>query len=212
MSDPRLNVYSVQTSIHGELPFQGLPVCIVRLSGCSSKCRDCDSEKSLSGKHKRITADQIVRKITKERIKSVLITGGEPLEQNQSIELMRRLIKFGYKVTLETNGSLPVKRVPRKATIVMDIKVPSQKSKNKTLKSNFKYLKKTDLIKIVVANEKDYKWAKKFISDHLSEILCEVVFSCIYGKISPKRLARLLIKDKSKNRMQIQLHKYLGMK
>jgi 7-carboxy-7-deazaguanine synthase len=111
-----------------------------------------------------MSVSAIIKEVLKTRIKNVLLTGGEPLEQRTSYELIKKMIDKGLKVTVETNGALPVRGIHRKATTVMDVKPPSQKSRNKTLTSNFKHLRKSDLVKIVLSSESDYKWAKKYIS------------------------------------------------
>jgi dimeric dUTPase (all-alpha-NTP-PPase superfamily) len=63
--------------------------------------------------------------IHSHKTKLVTITGGEPLLQEGVIPLADRLLKEGYTVLIETNGSLPIGVLPKGVIRVMDIKCPS---------------------------------------------------------------------------------------
>ena len=206
-----LKIAEITRSIHGEMPYQGTPVCIVRLHGCNNSCSWCDAEKALKGESKILTVGKTAAEASKAGFKHVLITGGEPLCQKDTPVLIRTLLKRGFTVTVETNGSLDVSKIPRGATVVMDIKLPSAKSRAKSDMTNIKRLKKTDVLKFVVADARDYSTAKRILKSHKRDLVCSVVFSPVYGKISPVKLASLLMKDRLPFRMQLQLHKVLGM-
>jgi len=207
-----LIIGEIYKSIHGELPNQGKVVSIVRLSGCLSQCAYCDAKQFWSLKGKSMTLDAIVSRLMKIKVKSVLLTGGEPLHQDNSIKLLQKLIKKGFELTLETDGTYDLRNIPKTVTIVMDLKTPQSKSKRKSLLSNLKYLKRADILKVVVSGKEDYSWAKNIMRRYAKSIKCEVVFSPVYDKLSAQRLYEMMLKDNSKHRMQIQLHKYLGLK
>jgi hypothetical protein len=66
------------------------------------------------------------------RIPYVVLTGGEPLMQEGAIPFLEALVAHGAKPLLETNGSLPIKDVPKEVLIVMDLKPPHLGWKNLT--------------------------------------------------------------------------------
>lgn len=106
-----LDVHSVFSTIQGEGPFCGEPAVFVRLAGCNLQCPGCDTDYTVG----RTAYDilDILRLIESEKLKTgnmtslVVITGGEPFRQqiNPFVEL---LLERGYKVQIETNGSMPL--------------------------------------------------------------------------------------------------------
>jgi len=86
----------------------GEPTIFIRLTGCNLRCRFCDTQYAWHGGND-YTVLQIVEAV--EKIKNTYdadwacLTGGEPLDQK--IEgLVRNLKKRGFKVQIETNGTL----------------------------------------------------------------------------------------------------------
>ena len=57
-------------------------------------------------------------------ITKVRITGGEPLIQEETPLLISNLLDKGYRVLLETNGSLDVSMIDRRCVRIIDIKLP----------------------------------------------------------------------------------------
>jgi len=139
----------------------------------------------------------------------VEVTGGEPLMQDESYELLHQLCENGFKVLLETGGSLPIKEVDKKVRIIMDLKCPSSGMLKKNLYENLKYLKKTDELKFVIGNKKDYDWSKKIIEKHKMIGKCEILFSTVFNELKPEKLVNWILKDKLKVRFQLQAHKYI---
>lgn len=104
-----LAVNSIFHTIQGEGPFAGSPSVFIRLSGCNLQCPSCDTEYS--------TGDSmaVAEILTSVRGKwpmeigwqrpLVVITGGEPFRQNIT-RLVNILIDNGFKVQIETNGTL----------------------------------------------------------------------------------------------------------
>jgi len=93
-------------SIQGEGLRTGLSSIFLRLSGCSLKCSNCDTKVSWNeGRYKGV--DDIVSEIDKYGNKypdsQVVITGGEPLEQDLS-DVVKCIKKKNYFISIETNG------------------------------------------------------------------------------------------------------------
>lgn len=112
-TDPKkIMVHSIFATIQGEGPFVGQPSIFVRLAGCNLQCPLCDTEytvpqQTFSPPH-LITA--IKAKIGRRGnpntpLPLVVLTGGEPFRQNLE-ELLRALLGEGFRVQVETNGTI----------------------------------------------------------------------------------------------------------
>ncbi len=139
----------------------------------------------------------------------VTVTGGEPLAQPACIELMSKLADQGYQVSLETSGALDVSKVDPRVIKVMDLKTPSSGEISKNLYQNIDYLGPRDQVKFVIGNDEDYDWSKEAITKYALPGRCEVLFSPVMDKQSPRALAEKILQDKLPVRFQIQLHKIL---
>lgn len=97
-------VNSIFTSIQGEGSWIGRLVTFVRLQGCSLGCPWCDTKESwLKDKTKDMSISDILTSISTTR---VVITGGEPTEQEQDLkQLISELHKAGKLIQLESNGT-----------------------------------------------------------------------------------------------------------
>ena len=145
---PKLKISEIFLSIQGESTLSGLPFIFVRLAECNLRCSWCDTRYAYQAK-REMTLDAILKALAPyQPIRHVLITGGEPLCQRTAvIALMKSLVKTGYAVSLETNGSLPVKGVPVKVKVIMDLKPPSSGEVNQNLYANLRELKQPHLVR-----------------------------------------------------------------
>jgi 7-carboxy-7-deazaguanine synthase len=104
-----LEVHSIFHTIQGEGMFSGVPCVFVRLAGCNLQCPSCDTEYTNKrfGYTLPVLLIEIRAKMPREyKNKLVVITGGEPFRQNIS-EAIRMLVREGFHVQIETNGTLP---------------------------------------------------------------------------------------------------------
>jgi 7-carboxy-7-deazaguanine synthase len=208
-----VRIGQICATIHGEFPEQGRPAVLVRLQGCPVGCAWCDSKKyQPEDGGTQFTVEKLVEKVKSFGLKQVLVTGGEPLHQRATIGFLKSLVKNGFKVVLETDGSHEIKDVPAVVRIVMDIKTPRSGAMRDTKVSNFRRLKNTDVVKIVLKDRKDYNYAKRILARHSKKIKADIIFSPVNQKLAPETLALWLLKDRSNFRMQVQLHKILGLK
>ncbi|WP_338248664.1 7-carboxy-7-deazaguanine synthase QueE [Pyrodictium abyssi] len=108
-TSPRLRVVEVFASLQGEGPFTGSRSVFIRLAGCDLRCPFCDTVYSLDPRAGRpVDVEELARVVEEERPSLVVVTGGEPLLQRRGVnELARLLAGRGYRVQLETNGTLP---------------------------------------------------------------------------------------------------------
>jgi len=107
----KLLVNEIFYSIQGEGPTIGKPAVFVRLGGCNLACAWCDSKYTWDPKcadNKVWTIKKIIREIKKYPCRHLVITGGEPLLQQDKLKILLSKLK-GYTAEIETNGSLPIK-------------------------------------------------------------------------------------------------------
>ncbi|MCH7964957.1 MAG: radical SAM protein [Bacteroidetes bacterium] len=203
-----LKVNEIYHSIQGESSKSGLPCVFVRLTYCNLRCTYCDTEYAFyEGEDKTIR--EIINEVKKYNCKLVEITGGEPLVQDESLELMKRLCDEGFEVMLETGGSLPIKDIDERVLIIMDLKCPSSKMEKKNLYENINFLKPADELKFVIGNREDYNWSKEIISKYYLKNKSKILFSVVFGELEPVALVNWIIEDKLDVRYQLQMHKYI---
>ena len=95
-------------SIQGEGFYSGKASYFLRIGGCDVGCHWCDVKESWDANLHPLTAvKDIVKLIGKNKVDTVVITGGEPLMWNMSF-LTDSLRQKGLKVHLETSGSYPL--------------------------------------------------------------------------------------------------------
>jgi len=206
--DKSLKITEIFYSLQGESNTVGLPTVFIRLTGCPLRCSYCDTAYAFSGGEKQTIAS-IIDQVDGFNAKYITVTGGEPLAQPNSHELMKQLLDKGYIVSLETSGAIDVSLVDDRAVKVMDLKTPASDEMDKNLYQNIEYLSKKDQVKFVIADEKDYEWSKSIMQQYDLANRCEILFSPVMGDMSPRVLAENIINDNLPVRFQIQLHKYL---
>lgn len=137
-----LDVQSIFWTIQGEGMFAGHPAVFVRLAGCNLQCPGCDTD--YTSKRKMMTMPDVVdqvfyyNKLDKPCL--VVITGGEPFRQNIT-PLVTKLLKCGYQVQIETNGTLaPSPDFPTKAVIICSPKAGKINAKLLPEINAFKYV------------------------------------------------------------------------
>lgn len=202
-------------SIQGESSDSGLPCVFVRLFGCPVGCSYCDQPQSPSQK-KRISVENIINKVLKYKgVKYVCITGGEPLIHTEVIPLAWELLHLGYKVSIETSGCVPIEDLGYKRSFkyVMDIKCPSSGVSEKNIFENLLHLQSNDEVKFVVANREDYDYMKKVLKKYPTQasILVSPMFDKNQKAVIGSDLVNWIIEDRLNVRVQIQLHKIIGV-
>ena len=204
-----LLVNEIFYSIQGESIHSGRPCIFVRLTGCNLRCSYCDTRYAYEqGVNMEIT--EIINRIAAHRCRLVEITGGEPLLQSQTPILIYRLLENGYKVMLETNGSLDISSVDGRCIKIVDIKCPTSGESDKIDLGNLKRLGSKDQVKFVIGDRSDYKYAKVTM-DSISPDFPEeqILFSPVSGGITPSQLAEWILEDSLNVRLHLQLHKII---
>lgn len=147
-----VEVHSIFYTIQGEGPFAGTPSVFVRLSGCNLQCPWCDTDYTSS--RQLMVPDQVFEQVadllpTVDLLSNgnrplVVITGGEPFRQNLG-PLVKTLFHAGYRVQIETNGTLYDPHFPfNLATIVCSPKTPKVNSQLEPHLAALKYVLNAD--------------------------------------------------------------------
>ena len=203
-----LKINEIYRSIQGESSKAGLPCVFVRLTYCNLRCSYCDTEYAFYD-GMNMSVEEIISEVKKYNCKLIEITGGEPLFQEESIVLMKRLCDEGFDVMLETGGSLPIKNIDKRVMIILDLKCPSSKMMKKNLYENLDYVKPSDEIKFVIGTREDYGWSKEIIKQYELEKKCGILFSVVFGVLEPAKLIEWILGDNLKVRYQLQMHKFI---
>jgi len=100
-----LQLAEIFYSIQGEGTWAGTPAVFVRLAGCNLACSFCDTDYALKF---FASVEDVVRMVGEAGAgcAMVILTGGEPLAQTQTGELIAALRSDGRRVHIESNGTL----------------------------------------------------------------------------------------------------------
>jgi 7-carboxy-7-deazaguanine synthase len=203
-----LTVCEIFLSLQGEGRSTGLPCAFVRLAGCNLHCSWCDTAYAWSG-GTTMSVESVLARLEQFRCPRVEVTGGEPLLQPETLELLARLCNAGYQVLLETNGSLDVGPVDQRVTKIVDFKCPSSGQESKNRWANVESLRAGDEVKFVLADRADYDYAAAALARHKLIGRCAVTFSPVFGRLDPAVLAEWILTDGLDVRLGLQLHKIL---
>jgi 7-carboxy-7-deazaguanine synthase len=202
-----MRITEIFNSLQGEGPDTGRPTTFVRTAGCNLRCAWCDTPYSL-GEGLPMTVTEVIAKVKTYGTHQICLTGGEPLLQQESLELTRELSRLGFSVLVMTGGSIdvsPYLSIPN-VRISLDVKCPSSTMEKRTRVENIPLLRPQDVAKFVIQDRADYDFAKKFLKEH--PIASEVVFQPTWGSDSSK-LAGWVLGDALGVRVMLQQHKYI---
>jgi len=134
-------VQEIFHTLQGEGPFSGKAAVFIRLGGCNLSCFWCDTDFESSDWNPKL--DEILSQVCDlagDTTRLAVITGGEPFRQNIK-PLVERLMKHGFDVQIETNGTLWVD-LPEseKLHIVVSPKTPAINEVIRKRATAFKYV------------------------------------------------------------------------
>lgn len=207
MSD-QLQINEIFFSIQGEGDRSGWPCIFIRLSFCNLRCAWCDSEYTFY-EGKEMSIDDVMDTISGYPCRLVEVTGGEPLLQEGTNPLMRRLCDDGYEVMLETSGSLDISTVDPRVRRIMDIKCPGSGMMARNRMENLNEIHEGDELKFVIKDRLDYEWAKDLVLKEKLNEKCPVLFSPVWDAVAFAELAEWILDDGLPVRLQLQIHKFI---
>lgn len=209
MTKETLIVTEMFYSIQGESLFAGCPCVFIRLAGCNLRCTYCDTTYAFH-EGSEMTFGSIIERVLAWPCRIVEITGGEPLFQKNTPELVRQLLDLDLTVLVETNGSYPVEVLDRRCVKIVDVKCPSSGESQRNLDENVTHLDSKDQLKFVMMNREDYLFALDFIKKRRFPFdPGNILFSPVPGALHPATLAEWMLEDGLSVRLQLQLHKII---
>lgn len=196
-------VNEIFLSIQGEGPYQGRPTVFVRFGGCNLRCSWCDTAYAFR-EAEEMKLREVLGRVDDHAVKDVCLTGGEPLLQEDLPALTRRLLNEELRVTLETNGSIPIKEyldrifekkpdaTERRNRLILslDVKAPSSDEEGTFYPGNLAVLEPWDYLKFVVCDKGDMLYAKDFLTKRKVE--CPVIVQPVFGR-DPEELVGIFL-------------------
>lgn len=204
-----LFVNEIFYSIQGESLAAGRPSVFVRLSGCNLRCAYCDTRYAYEA-GRNLSISRIIEAVDIHSCKLVEITGGEPLMQPESADLIRALLDLGYSVLLETNGSFDIGVIDPRCVRIIDIKCPSSGESHTFCNQNFERATPIDQFKFVLANRMDFDFAVEQLERIPDAVPRDhILFSPAHPTLAPDRLAEWILAARLSVRLHLQLHKII---
>ena len=232
---------NIFTSINGEGYAAGKPTVFIRTMGCNLKCVFCDTKECWTKEnfHKVyperddfmwLTAQEIfdrVEEMEKDwKHKSICLTGGEPLMEENKDFMINQLIplfnKAKYDIGIETDGGIdytdykakfgdpivdPATGARQGVTIIADYKLPSSKMTSLMIKDNFKLYSKYDLVKMVISDDAEDWKELDWVVNESNTKACIYLSPC-FGKVTMHRIPEYIMAHADKEiKSQIQIHK-----
>ncbi|MDD2711133.1 MAG: radical SAM protein [Verrucomicrobiae bacterium] len=200
-------------SIQGESSFAGCPCFFIRLAGCNLDCAYCDTRYART-EGGPMDTEEILRQARASGCKLAEVTGGEPLLQPTTPDLLCKLCDEHFTVLLETNGSLDISPVDPRVIRIMDLKCPSSGQSERNRLENLRHLRPADEIKFVVKDREDFDWACQMTRQHgLADKTHCLLLSPLNDSgprsLPPSALAEWILDSKLPFRLQLQLHKLI---
>jgi len=205
-----LRVTEIFRSIQGESTHAGRPCTFIRLTGCPMRCTWCDSEYTFTG-GEHISIDDVLAHVRDFDCRLVEVTGGEPLAQRESFDLIRSLCDAGYEVLVETGGYVSTADLDQRAKVILDVKCPASGEAERNHWPNLKRLRPDlDEVKFVVADRADCEFARSVVREYdLENLARSILISPAWEQIDLQELANWIVESGLDARMQLQLHKYI---
>jgi 7-carboxy-7-deazaguanine synthase len=207
-AEERLRVNEIFYSLQGESTRAGRPCVLVRLTGCHLRCGWCDTAYAFY-EGEWLAREEVLCRVAAFGCPLVELTGGEPLLQPGALPLLVELCDAGYEVLLETSGAVDIAGVDPRVRRIVDVKCPGSGEVERNHWGNLDLLRDTDELKLVLADEADYLWARDLVLGRELFRRCPVHFSPVAGTLEPATLAEWILRDRLPVRLQLQLHKLL---
>lgn len=203
-----IKINEIFFSIQGESSRTGYPTVFIRTSGCHLRCSYCDTKYAYHDGSPLAVAE-ILLKVASFSPKYVCLTGGEPLLQKESHELMCLLCDNGYEVSIETSGDLDCRQIDSRVLKVIDVKTPDSGEPDAFFLPNLELSGVNTEFKFVICSERDFFWSEEFARKHNLFERGVVLYSPAFEQVEEKWLANKILLEKSSARFQLQIHKYI---
>lgn len=170
------SINAIYRATEGEGIFVGRPQIFVRYQGCNVGCLNCDSKETWEFTAKNaLTLDQVMAEILREnfngKIKTVSITGGDPLHPTlvpSVLQLVKKLKELHYYINIEAAGTRVVDEIFSQVDFIsFDLKTPSTAviTPLKLIEKMARDYGDKFQLKAVIADERDFCYAQKTYDD-----------------------------------------------
>lgn len=189
-----LQLAEIFYSIQGEGAHSGTPAVFVRLAGCNLSCDFCDTDYSLKF---FATVEQVVSRVRElgGDCPMVILTGGEPLAQRETLNLIDALRRDGRRVHIESNGTMFTELPPDVWLCVS----PKERADDRMIA-------RANELKLIVDERVPEEWLSRASAEQVLLLQPEgnkrknVEIALEYIKANPQRL-----------RLSLQTHKLIGV-
>jgi len=151
------------------LDYPDLISAIIWTVGCNFRCHFCYNRNLVFGDVELYPEEEILSFLEKRKglLEGLVITGGEPLLQEDIAAFVEKIKKLGYPIKIDTNGSYPEKLkelIDKKLVdyVAMDVKAPKNKYNELTgTKIDISKIEKS--IEIIKSDAPDYEFRTTFV-------------------------------------------------
>lgn len=202
-----MKVAEIFLSRQGEGANCGRETVFLRFAGCNLNCPWCDTDWKNGND---ISANDIIREIEKFELdkKFLVVTGGEPLLQENLYPLLATLKRLGWEIALETNGLINLSPELKNS---IDYVAVSPKASFAEKYQPETMLREADEVRIVAEETLSPEFCKKINvlirAAHYFISPCE-----IDGKMNFEKTANILGALGRPWLLSVQLHKLAGFK
>ncbi|HUU11167.1 MAG TPA: radical SAM protein [Phycisphaerae bacterium] len=208
-----MRVFEIFRSIQGETTRVGVPMDFVRLAGCDLACSYCDTPAARDAAAGRdMTVGEVVGSLARPALGWVMVTGGEPMLQAGEVNaLIDALAEAGRRTVVETSGAHDIGALDERAVRVVDIKTPGSGMADRVCWSNLQRLTARDEVKFVLTDRADYEWARQVVATRRLAEKVPVLFGAALPHLDARNLANWVLEDGLAVRLNVQVHKFLGL-
>lgn len=190
-----LGITEIFPSLQGEGFHVGTPAIFVRLSGCNLSCSFCDTDYAL---RELCSIETILERVHDLCASAaiVILTGGEPLAQTATLDLIIKLLDAGYRVHIESNGTIPV-----------DLPLACWLTVSPKERAHPQMLARANELKLIVDGRIPYEWVPT-LADGAQPIFLQPE----NNRPENIRLAIEAIQQNPRQfRLSLQTHKFIGI-
>lgn len=187
-------------TIQGEGFHTGKPAYFIRVGGCDIGCHWCDTKMSWNPEiHALISIEEIVDKVKKLPVQSVVVTGGEPTTYNLE-PLTSLLKKNNIQTFIETSGAYTL--TGNWDWICFSPKRESHKKPERI------FYEKADELKVIIFEDADFKWAEENANQMHSN--CKLYLQPEWSRYETN-IAKIVeyVKNNPKWNISLQIHKFM---
>ena len=208
-----MRVYETFRSLQGETTRAGVPMDFIRLAGCPLGCTYCDTPAARDpAAGREMTVAEVVSALPSPPLEWVMITGGEPLLQLDAVNtLVAALAETGRRTLVETCGAVSTAGLDARAVRILDVKTPGSGMAERMDWANLDCLRPVDEVKFVLTDRADYEWARGLVAERRLLERAAVLFGPARPHLSARQVADWLLADGLGVRLNLQIHKGLGL-